>query len=90
MMTRDKARRALERISMDDIEVIEGDEGEADVGPPAQGGVEAAQEMPSSESESSPEQFTETQSQDSNSDEILQNGSGLPGSHITSQELSPT
>ena len=89
-MTRDKARRALERLSIDDIEVIDGDEGEADVGPPAQGGVEAAPEMTSSESGSSPEQYTETSPLASISDETSPNGSGLPGSHITSQELSPT
>ena len=90
MMTRDKARRALERISMDDIELIDGDDLEDDVGPPAQGGAEAAQTTPLSESGSSPEQFTETNPQDSSSAVMSPNGSGLPGSHITSQELSPT
>jgi len=90
MMTRDKVRRALERISMDDIEVIDGDEGEVDVGPPAQGGVEAAPEMTSNASESLPEQSTETNPPDYISDATNPNGSGLPGLPITSQELSPT
>jgi len=89
-MTRDKARRALERIKMDDIELIDGDDVEDDVGPPAQGGEEAAQTTPSRESGSSPEQFTEMNPLDSSSAVTSPNGSGLPGSHITSQELSPT
>jgi hypothetical protein len=92
MMSRDKARRALERIPMDDIEVVDGDEGEADVGPPALSGEEAATtpSTPLSESDSSPEQFTETTLPGSSSDVTSPNGSGHPGLPITSQELSPT
>jgi len=90
-MTRDKARRALERIPMEDIEIIEGDEGEADVGPPVSGGAEAATEplMTSSGSGSSPEPFEETTPPAFTSDETSPNGSGLPGSPITSPESLP-
>jgi hypothetical protein len=91
MMSRDKARRALERIPMDDIEVIDGDEGEADVGPPAPGGEEAATtpSTPSSAFVPSPEQSTETSPQDSNSDETNPNGSGLHGLPTTFPESLP-
>jgi hypothetical protein len=88
-MSRDKARRALERIPMDDIEVVDGDEGEADVGPPVEGGDQAAQTTPSSESGSSPEQFTETTPPVSSSEETSPNGSGLHGLPTTSPESLP-
>ncbi len=88
-MSRDKARRALERIPMEDIELIDGDDGEVDIGPPAQGGLEAAPTISSSESASSPEQFTETTAQGFTSDETIQNGSGSPPSPTTSQESLP-
>ena len=88
-MSRDKARRALERIPMEDIEVIDGDEGEADLGPPAQGGEEAAPMTPSNGSEVSQEQFTETTLPGSSSDVTSPNGSGHPGSPTTFPESLP-
>ena len=91
LMSRDKARRALERIPMEDIEVVDGDEGEADVGPPAEGREAAAtaQQTTSSESDASPEQYTETTLPGSSSDGTSPNGSGLPGLPITSPESLP-
>jgi hypothetical protein len=90
-MSRDKVRRALEKISMDDIEVIDGDEGEADVGPPAQGGAEAATEQSTTSNgfEPSPERFMETTPPGSSSDETSPNGSGLHGLPTTSPESLP-
>jgi hypothetical protein len=90
-MSRDKARRALERIPMEDIEVIDGDEGEADLIPPAEGSASGGAEQPttSNGSEFSPEQYTETTLPGSSSDETSPNGSGLPGSPTTSPESLP-
>lgn len=90
-MSRDKARRALERIPMEDIEIIEGDEGEADLGPPAQAGAaaETAQKTTSNGSASSPEQYTETTLPGSSSDETSPNGSGSQPSPTTSPESLP-
>jgi hypothetical protein len=91
-MSREKARRALERIPMEDIEVIDGDEGEVELGPPALGGVEDAAlppRMTSNGSEHSPEESLETSRQDSSLDVTSPNGSGLPGSPITSPESLP-
>jgi len=87
-MSRDKARRALERIPMEDIEISDGDEGEVDLGPPAPGGEEAATQssMTSNGSEFSQEQYTETTLPVSSSDETNPNGSGLPGSLTSSPE----
>jgi len=88
-MSRDKVRRAIERISAEDVDMVDGDEGEADVGPPAQGGEKAAETTPSSESGSSPEQYTETTLPDFSSDETSPNGSGLHGLPTTSPESLP-
>ena len=91
-MSREKARRALERIPMEDIEVIDGDEGEADVGPPALPGAgesEQAQRTTTNGSELSLAEPIETSPQDSSSDETSPNGSGLPGSPTTSPESLP-
>jgi hypothetical protein len=87
-MSRDKARRALERVWMEDVEVVDGDEGEADLGPPASGGEEAATEpsMTSSKSEPSPEQSMRIPPLDSSSAATSPNGSGLPGSPTTTPE----
>ena len=82
-MSRDKVRRAIERLSTDDVEIIEGDEEEADVGPPAQ--AETADGPPlsatSSASDGSPEAQAPTEiPPGSTSDETSPNGSGSPGS----------
>ena len=90
-MSREKARRALERIPMEDIEVISGDDGEVDVGPPDLPGAgenEQAQRMTSNGSDTSPEE-PRTNPPDSNSDETNPNGSGLLGSPTTSPESLP-
>lgn len=85
-MSRDKARRALERIPMEEIEMI--DE-ETEDSPPAG----AAGEPPSTTSNGSdvsPEASARTEIPlDSTLDETNPNGSGLPGSPITSPESSP-
>jgi hypothetical protein len=88
-MSRDKVRRAIERISVEDVDMVDGDEGEADIGPPAEGGEAAVQTTPSSGFVSSPEQYTETTLQDFNSDETNPNGSGLHGLPTTSPESLP-
>ena len=81
-MSRDKARRAVERIPQDEIEIVEGDEG--DVGPPALVETEAAGSGPEatlSASDGSPEAQEATEiPPDSTSDETNPNGSGSPGS----------
>jgi hypothetical protein len=91
LMSRDKARRALERIPMEDIEVVDGDEGEVDLRPPVEGSAVDGAERPttSSESELSPEESTETTPPVFSSDGTSPNGSGLPGSPTTSQESLP-
>src|SRR4030095_12998760 len=91
MMSRDKARRALERIPMEDSDVVDGDEGEVELGPPAPSGAEAATtpSTPSSASEFSPEQSTEMTPPVSSSDETSPNGSGLHGLPTTSPESLP-
>lgn len=90
-MSRDKVRRALERVKMEDIELVEGDEGEVDIGPPAQGGV--AEVAPpttiSNGSEVSLAPSTETTTPGYSSDATNPNGSGLPGSPTTSPESLP-
>ena len=81
-MSRDKARRAVERIPQDEIEIVEGDEG--DVGPPALSETEAVGAGPSTTSSASaaqPEAQEATEiPPDSTSDETNPNGSGSPGS----------
>jgi hypothetical protein len=91
LMSRDKVRRALERVPMDDVELIDGDEGEVDVGPPAPGGDKAAtaSSTTSSASEFSPEQSAETTPPGSSSDETNPNGSGLHGLPTTFPESLP-
>lgn len=88
-MSRDKARRALERIPMEDIEAVDGDEGEADLGPPAQGAASGAEPTTSSASELSPELSTESPAQGSSSGETSPNGSGLHGLPTTTPESLP-
>ena len=80
LMSREKVRRTLERTPMEEIEIIEGDEGavEADAGPPAEAG-EPPPQTPSG-SNGQP---------DSSSDETNPSGSGLPGLPITSPESLP-
>lgn len=80
-MSRDKVRRTLERIPMEDIEIVEGDEGvvEADASPPAEGG-EKPPTMQNG-SEGSPE--------GSSSDATSPNGSGTSGLPSTSPESLP-
>ena len=81
-MSRDKARRAVERIPQDEIEIVEGDEG--DVGPPAPTATAEAgtgPEATSSASDGSPEAQAPTEiPPGSTSDETSPNGSGSPGS----------
>jgi hypothetical protein len=77
-MSRDKARRALERIPMEDIEIIEGDEGDARPPELAPDGAERSSTPKKSES-----------SQDASSDETSPNGSGDRGLPITSPESLP-
>src|SRR5262245_23278325 len=91
MMNRDKARRALERIPMDDIELIDGDEGEVDLSPPAQAGAaaETAQQTTSNGSEASLEPSTRTSHPAFTSEETSPNGSGSPPSPTTSPESLP-
>ena len=90
-MSRDKVRRALERTNVEDIEIIDGDEEEVDVGPPAQGGdLSATPSTTSSGLDVPPEESAGLSPQDFISDETSPNGSGHPGLPITSQELSPT
>jgi hypothetical protein len=75
-MSRDKARRALERIPMEEIEIVEGDEApEDDAAPPAEAGGQPS--ATPSESNEPP---------GSSSDETSPNGSGNPLSPVTSQE----
>jgi len=86
-MSRDKARRALERIPMEEIDIVEGDEGEADVGPPAQAATTdgGALSSTSSASVASPGDSVETETIPGFiSAETSPNGSGLPGSVTTS------
>jgi len=91
LMSRDKARRALERLPMEDLELIDGDEGEVDFGPPADAPEGGATEHSTTlnESASSPEQSTRTIPQASSSDETSPNGSGLHGLRTTSPESLP-
>ena len=85
-MSRDKARRALERIPMDDIEMI--DE-ETEDRPPA-GAAGEPPNTTSSRFADSPEATARMEiHQDSTSDETSPNGSGLPGLPITSPESLP-
>lgn len=90
-MSRDKVRRAIERVSIEDIEIIVGDDDEAaDVGPPAEGGeTSSTPSTTSSESGASPEGFADSNPLGSTSDAMSQNGSGLPGSLTTSPESLP-
>lgn len=74
-MSRDKVRRTVERIQMENIEIVEGDEGEADASPPAEGGEKPPTTQRSSDAEP-----------DSSSDVTSPNGSGSPGSPTTSPE----
>lgn len=88
-MSRDKARRALERIPMDDIEVVDGDEGEADLNPLSESGSAEAEVAPittSNRSDDSPELRMVTPHQDFTLGETNPNGSGLPGSLTTTPE----
>jgi hypothetical protein len=82
-MSRDKARRAVERISMDDVEILEADDGGVDASPPATDGA-ATGAVPSpisSASAASPEEEARTEIlPDSTSDETSPNGSGVPSS----------
>lgn len=90
MMTRDKARRAVEKIPQDEVEIVEGDEG--DVGPPAlvEAEVGTAPTPTSSASAESPEAQGETEIPlGSTSDETNPNGSGLLGSVTTTPESLP-
>lgn len=78
-MSREKVRRTLERTPIEEIEIIEGDEGEVDAeSPPDEAGGQPPA-MPSG-SNGLP---------DSNSDETNLNDSGLPGSPTTSPESLP-
>lgn len=80
-MNRAKVVRAIERVPIDDVEFIAGDQ-EEDAGPPAEA-AEAAGVSPtttSNESDVSPEDTDETEIHlDFTLDETNPNGSGLPG-----------
>jgi hypothetical protein len=80
-MTRDKARRAIERTPMEDIELIDGDdEEEADARPPDVAVDGAPPLTTSSASDDSPEAQDKTEiPRDSISDETSPNGSGSHG-----------
>ena len=85
-MSRDKARRALERIPIEEIELI--DE-ETEDSPPA-GAAGEPPSTTSSASDGSPEDSARTETPPvSISDGTSPNGSGLPGSPITSPESLP-
>jgi len=85
-MSRDKARRALERVPMEEIEMI--DE-ETDDRPPDLAAGEPPS-MTSSESDGSREDTARTEIHpESISDATSPNGSGLPGSLNTSPESLP-
>ena len=78
-MSREKVRRTLERTPMEEIEIIEGDEGEVDAElPPAEAGAQPP--ATPSGSNGLP---------DSSLDETSPNVSGNPGSLTTSQESLP-
>lgn len=79
-MSRDKVRRTLERIPMEELEIVEGDEGtiEGDASPPDEGG----EKPPTMQSESNG-------LPDSSLDETNPNGSGTSGLPSTSPESLP-
>lgn len=78
-MSRDKARRAVEKIPQDDIEVIESDEAD-DVSPPALTGAGNQSSTTSSGSDVSPEgQVLTATPPASILEETIPNGSGSPG-----------
>jgi hypothetical protein len=85
-MSRDKARRAIERVPMEDVEIIEG---ETDISPPEQAAGEPPK-LTSSESDASPEAQEETEILPaSTSDETSPNGSGEHGSPSVLPESLP-
>ena len=90
-MSREKARRTLERIPMEEIEIVGDDVEEVDSRPPdvetTAGGTPS---MTSSASDASPEAAEKTEIlQDSISDETNPNGSGLPSSPNARPESLP-
>jgi hypothetical protein len=73
LMSREKIRRTLERVWQDDLELIAGDEEEADVGPPPEGGVTPP--SPPTESNGSPAGSSEPLSLSSSGSHGLPTGS---------------
>lgn len=86
-MSRDKARRSVEKIPVDEIEIIDSDEVEGDALPPAPTGAGNQSSTTTNGSGVSPEDPAKTETpQGSTSDAMSLSGSGSPGWHSQLQE----